>query len=123
MASQTKTITNYVDDIENKPFAEGAGETLSFSFDGKPYEIDLNTKNAGKMRTLFQFYVDHARPGAGIAAPPRRRGRAVTSTRGAVARGYDLAELRRWAADDGIELPARGRIKAEIIEQYKASRG
>ncbi len=124
MASQTKTVTDYVDDIENKPFDEGAGETLSFSFDGKPYEIDLNTKNAAKMRKAFQFYVDHARPGASNSGPPRGRGRVVSAgTRGAAGRDYDLAELRQWAADTGIRLPARGRIKGEIIEQYKASRG
>jgi len=123
MASQTKTITDYVDDIENKPFNEGQGETLTFSFDGKPYEIDLNTKNADKMRKAFGFYVDHARPGLSNGAPPRGHQRAaVTSTRVAAARDYDLAELRQWAAESGIELPARGRIKREIIEQYKATR-
>ena len=123
MASQTKTITDYVDDIENKPFNEGQGETLTFSFDGKPYEIDLNTKNADKMRKAFQFYVDHAQPvlsASNTSAASRPRGK--TPSVGA-ARDYDLAELRQWAAETGIELPSRGRIKKEIIEQHKAASG
>lgn len=121
MAQQTRTITDYVDDIEEKRFEQGEGESLTFSFDGKTYEIDLNTKNAGKMRKAFQFYVDHARPAAHVspAAPFRSRGRGPNAT--GADRDYDLADLRAWAKREGIELPSRGRIKGSIIEQYKAA--
>jgi len=100
VATQTYTLTEYTDDIEDKPFVEGEGSTLTFSFEGKAYEIDLNSKNAEKMRRAFQFYVDHARPAASpttTTTTARARSRR-TGLVGAVERDYDLAALREWAA-------------------------
>ncbi len=121
MATRTQTSTQYSDDIEDKPFAEGEGETLTFSFAGKSYEIDLNTKNADKMRKAFGFYVDHARPVSGREVTTTRRRANASSSRSTGGRDYDLADLRAWAGREGIELPSRGRIKSAIIEQYKTS--
>lgn len=123
MVRETRTLTHYTDDIENKPFAEGEGGTLSFSYDGKSYEIDLNNKNAKKAREAFQFYVDHGRQVSGNADAAVRRTRGSGSTGRSSQRDYDLVDLRRWAAENAIDLSARGRINGEIIEQYKAARG
>lgn len=32
------------------------------------------------------------------------------------------AEVRTWARENGIEVPARGRLSPEVIELYKAAR-
>ena len=41
------------DDLDGSP----ATETVSFGLDGKTYEIDLNDKNAGKLRDALAQYV------------------------------------------------------------------
>ncbi|SDY87034.1 Lsr2 protein [Geodermatophilus africanus] len=35
--------------------------------------------------------------------------------------GYDPAAVRAWAAGQGIEVNARGRIKAEVVEKFRAA--
>ena len=53
------------DDLDGSP----ATETVSFGLDGKTYEIDLNDKNAGKLRDALAQYV-----GAGRSVGGARRG-------------------------------------------------
>ena len=59
------------DDLDGSP----ATETVSFGLDGKTYEIDLNDKNAGKLRDALAQYVGAARgpPAAAAAARPAAR--------------------------------------------------
>ena len=91
-----------------------ATETVSFSLDGTGYEIDLSTDNAGKLRTDFAQYIDHARKGTGGSRP--RRGRARTGP------GRERsAEIRAWAKQRGDNVSERGRIPATIIAEYEAS--
>lgn len=33
------------------------------------------------------------------------------------------ADVRAWAAAEGIEVPARGKLSAEVVERYKAAHG
>ncbi len=35
--------------------------------------------------------------------------------------GYDPAAVPAWAAGQGIEVNARGRIKADVVEQFRAA--
>ena len=35
--------------------------------------------------------------------------------------GYDPAAVRAWANGQGIEVNARGRIKADVVEQFRAA--
>ena len=104
-----KVITQLVDDIDGKVLADGDGETVSFGLDGTTYEIDLGSKNADKLRGLFQDY---------IAA-----GRKTGSKRGARAKqtGPSAADVRGWAKEQGMEVPDRGRIPAEVREAYDAA--
>ena len=46
-----------VDDIDGSD----ATETIAFGLDGSSYEIDLNDKNAAKLRDALAGYVGHAR--------------------------------------------------------------
>lgn len=91
-----------------------ADETVKFGLDGTRYEIDLNKANARELRDLFSGYMQAAR------ATGRRR-----KPRGSVARTVRSPQLkernqaiRRWAQEQGFDLPQRGRIAAEVIEAY-----
>lgn len=97
-----------VDDIDGSE----AKETVSFALDGRDYEIDLNSKNAGKLRDALAPYVGHARRGS---SGRRRAGRAATNT------GPTPAEIRAWARDNGFKVPDRGRVSAEVRDAYNAA--
>ena len=97
-----------IDDIDGSD----AEETVSFALDGKDYAIDLNAKNAKKLRDALAPFVGHARRETG----GRRRGRAA----GAAAKG-SAAEIREWARANGYDVPARGRVSGEVRAAWEAA--
>ncbi|MFD9431457.1 Lsr2 family protein [Streptomyces sp. NPDC060002] len=104
MAQQT--IIQLLDDLDGSE----ASETIVFGLDGKTYEIDLNEKNAAKLRKALESYVDKG----------RKTNQARGGKRGGTARvaDGDTAQIRAWAKENGYEVNDRGRVPAEIKEAY-----
>jgi hypothetical protein len=102
----SRTIVEITDDVDGKP----ATETVRFALDGREYEIDLSDKNAKALRKAFEPW----------AASARRAGGARTRTATRVETGVDTSAVRAWAASNGIEVSARGRLPKDVIEQYRA---
>lgn len=96
-----------VDDIDGGP----AAETVSFGLDGVSYELDLSKKNAEAFRDSMATYVGSGRRVGG------RRGRG-RGPRG----GGETAAIREWARGQGLKVSDRGRIPADIVAKYEASR-
>ncbi len=107
MATKTKVVL--IDDLTGDP----ADTTVKFSLDKTEYEIDLSNANAAELREPLSRYVNAGRP-----APGARR-RAVTGK--AAYAGYDPAAVRAWANGRGIEVNARGSIKADVVERFRAA--
>jgi hypothetical protein len=105
----TKTQVVLVDDLTGDP----ADTTVTFALDKTEYEIDLSNENAAEMRDELSRYVEAARRTGG----GRRSAPAAKPTYS----GYDPAAVRAWAAGQGIEVNARGRIKADVVEQFRAA--
>ena len=78
------------------------------------YEIDLSNENAAEMRSGLSRYVDGARK---VTGGGRRSAPAAKPTYA----GYDPAAVRAWAAGQGIAVNARGRIKADDVEKFRAA--
>ena len=98
------------DDIDGSE----ATQTISFALDGTSYEIDLNDKNAGKLRDALAPYLGHARKVTG----PRRGRRSSAPATGS---GHSAKEIRDWARSNGHEVPERGRIPANVREAFEAA--
>ncbi|GEP33555.1 Lsr2 family protein [Nocardioides szechwanensis] len=96
-----------VDDIDGSD----ATETVTFGLDGTSYEIDLNDKNAAKLRDSLAAYVGHARRSAG----GRRTAKKSTSL------GPSAREVRDWARSNGFTVPDRGRIPADVRTAFDAA--
>lgn len=105
--------TRLVDDLDG----EAADVTVEFGIDGKMYEIDLSTGNAGKLRDALAAYVASAR-----RANVRRRSGAPATTNGAVRRPTIDREqnqaIREWARKRGMKVSDRGRIPSEVLDAY-----
>lgn len=99
-----------VDDLDGSE----AAETVTFGIDGNDYEIDLSEANAGALRSALAPYVDAGRKRTGGR---RRRG----GGRPASTQGPSAAEIRRWARENGWDVPERGRVSAEVREAYAAA--
>lgn len=108
------TIVQLVDDLDGSE----AHETVRFGLDGQMYEIDLSNKNAAKLRAALQPYVEHGTRITGRAASGRGGSR-----RPAVSEREQNKAIRAWAIRKGYDVAPRGRIRAEIIEQYHREAG
>jgi hypothetical protein len=104
----TKITVVLEDDLDGGP----ADETIRFGLGGSQYEIDLNTKNATAFRQQIAAYLEHARK-AGTAQ--RHRPARTSSSR------LHSGDIRAWAKDQGIAVSGRGRIPANVLEQYQAA--
>jgi Lsr2 len=99
-----------------------AAETVSFSLDGRAYEIDLSAHNAAALRESLSAWIGAARRVEGrqkrpvSAARPAMRGaaRPVSARR-------NSADIREWARAEGIDVSDRGRIASEVLARYEAA--
>jgi hypothetical protein len=100
-----KRIVTITDDIDGR----SAAETVSFAYAGRNYEIDLGEKNRAKLEKALEPFISAARkPAAGGKA-------SVTTV-------LDLNAVRSWAAEQGLEVAARGRVAKKVIEGFLQSR-
>jgi len=102
-----KIIESVLDDIDG---TEGA-ETVSFSYAGKSYEIDLSDGNRKALEKALDPYIKAGRSSGG--------GSRRTSSRGSARN--DLSAIRAWANDNGHTVSERGRVPASVIEAYDAA--
>jgi len=98
-----KTIVTLTDDIDGSD----ANRTVTFSLDGTSYEIDLSDTNVENLTTALEPFINAARKvGCG------RSQSGTSKTR-------DLAAVRSWARDQGMQVSARGRVSQEILTAYQ----
>ncbi len=113
-----KVVTTLVDDIDGVVIEEGKGETVPFALDGVNYEIDLSDANAAKLREALDTYVDRARR-VGRATTGRSAGSRRSSSS---APKEDLGAAREWLREHGHKVSVRGRISADLLEEYRANK-
>ncbi len=102
-----------VDDLDGSE----ATETVAFGLDGTSYEIDLNDAHAEELRAALAGYVGHARKVAGS-----KRGRkSPSSSASTAANGTSASEIRDWARSNGMDVPDRGRIPANVREAFESA--
>jgi hypothetical protein len=103
-----------VDDLDDSE----ASQTVEFSLEGTSYEIDLSEDNAAAMRDAFAPYVASARK---VGNARRSGGSSKGKSRGSAGGGPAAAEIREWARANGLEVPERGRVSAEVRKAYDAA--
>lgn len=107
-----RTVVTVVCDLPHDGEAEGK-ETVSFSFDGTAYEIDVCSAHAKELQDNFKAIAQHSRR---VSAGGGRRRKARTGP------GRERSsEIRAWARQRGHKVSERGRIPASIIQEYEAS--
>jgi hypothetical protein len=109
----TETFTRLIDDLDGAK----AERTVSFSLEGRSFDIDLSKKNIAALEKALAPHIGATRRGD----RPARRGR--TQRSGSTTRGTktDLSAVRQWARANGYEVSDRGRISADIRKAYEAA--
>lgn len=103
-----KTSIFLVDDLDGSE----AEETVEFGLDGANYQIDLNPKNAGKLREVLRRYVGAARELNGRRPSARPKAKAIRVDK------EQNHVIREWARKRGHTLSDRGRIPTHIVEAF-----
>lgn len=94
------TITTTIDDLDGSRPAR----KVTFSLDGKVYMIDLSRHNEDQLRDILSEYIRHARN--------------VTQSVSGYQRRDDMWTVRRWAFDQGYDVPTKGRLGSYWFNLY-----
>lgn len=112
-----RTTVQLIDDIDGSM----ATETVLFGLDGQQYEIDLNEVHAEDLREVLAPFVSVARKASGSTGRRRTAAPAAPKQRGSS--DIDPKAVRAWAEANGLKVSLRGRIGADLLEQYKSALG
>lgn len=107
----SRVVTQLISDLSGDEIQDGGGESIEFAYRGKSYVIDLTDKEVAGFDKAVAMYIEHA----------TQQGRSRRSNSGPSAPKSDAKAIRDWATAQGIDVPARGRIPAELREQYEAA--
>lgn len=107
MAKRISTIV--IDDLTGAELGDEA-VTVTFAFEGAAYEIDLAPNAAADLREALEPFIEAAR-------------KVSRTGRGAVSSSAPTGEqpaARAWLVEQGVDVPSRGRLSAELLERYRA---
>ena len=93
---------------------EAGGESVAFSYKGVDYTIDLTAKEAAGFDKAIAMYVEHATK-AGRARPAR------SGSGSSQHHAERIGNMKRWAAEQGLDYPKRGRLPKSLVDAYDAA--
>jgi Lsr2 len=99
-------------DIDNESGADV--ETVTFGFQGTNYELELCAKHRKNFDAMLNELVGSARRISAARRSPAKARQPRASQR------EENAEIRAWAMASGLKVSERGRIAADVIEQFNA---
>jgi hypothetical protein len=88
------------------------GAPVEFSIGGERYFLDLCPEHQEELFAALSPYIEAAQDVARVQPPRRRRVRQPRAVPGLV---------REWAAEQGVEVPARGPISKQVEDWYLAA--
>jgi|GEM_PF-132394 len=123
MASQT--TFEYYDDLTGKPINIDDLHTIEWSWLGVDYVVDVDTTSvekieAGKVSVATLLDKSTRVGGRKRSTAPKRLTPATGDHTNDQGQSLDLAEVRRWAQEQGYDIAARGRIPQGIKDAYLA---
>jgi hypothetical protein len=109
-------IVKLTDDFDGSD----ADETISFSVDGRTYEIDVNAANAGRLRDALKPFIEKGRAVDDSGRPARSRRSPRASTPGQTLysqlRDEEKTRFRAWA-----NMATARRISDARVESWIAA--
>jgi nucleoid-associated protein Lsr2 len=111
------TVDVLVDDLDGSE----AVETVRIGWNGDWREVDLSKRNLASLSKALDKYWNVSRPVSAGGRSSRRRPNTTSSSRPAKA-GRDPKLIRAWATDNGISVPARGRIPGDVERRYNEAK-
>lgn len=111
------TRFEYVDDIDGKPLDIDELNTVQWSWLGVEYEFETSTTNLDRIengRLPVSTLLAKSRRVGGRKRTPGKN----PSPKKAAGAPSDTKAIRAWAQQNGYAVSDRGRIPAEVIEDF-----
>jgi hypothetical protein len=120
--SKIQTVT-FVDDLDGRELDPEDAQTVSWSWLGVDYELDVSAANLDKIEqgkvTVAKLLKASTRVG-GRRRSPSTAARTKQGNSGGNSSSAN-ASIREWAAENGYEVSARGRIPNDVVEAYNSA--
>ncbi|WP_394303411.1 histone-like nucleoid-structuring protein Lsr2 [Sphaerimonospora cavernae] len=84
----------------------------------RTFAIDLSDANHQRLNDALAFLDRVMENSREVKQASRSKKAADTSPR---LRGYTLTDVREWAREQGVEVPARGKVSDEVVERFIAA--
>ncbi len=107
-----RVLTLLVSDLSGEELG-GGGETVTFTYRGVDYEIDVSPDESAEFDQVMAKYVQHGRRVGGRRQT--RAGKTPGQGKG------ELDVIRAWARENGHQVSDRGRISKRVREAYAAA--
>ncbi|QGS25827.1 Lsr2 [Gordonia bronchialis] len=120
-AWQIQKVT-FVDDLDGHQIDSDDAHTVSWSWLGVDYELDVSTANLNKVengKVTVAKLLDVSTRVGGRKRPTAARTASAPST--SSKSGSPTTEIREWAIGAGYDVAPRGRLPQNIIEAYEAA--
>lgn len=117
-----EVVEELIDDLDQSKSKGVETVIIHHTMTGRAHEIELHTAHRKELEAAIktlQKYFDVARPIVSPNGKARSGGTARTSR---TLRDENQA-IREWAQAKGLEVAPRGRIKQDVIEQYRRRSG
>jgi len=117
MAQRVQTVL--ISDLSGDEVEAGL-ESVSFGYKGVDYVIDLTAKEADGFEKAMGMYVGHARK-AGRGSRRGSSGGSSGGSAGGSAHSERIGNMKRWANEQGMDYPKRGRLPKSLVDAYDAA--
>jgi hypothetical protein len=104
---------------KGKPCGQSAehNDSTKYVVNGKYYEADLCAEHEQEFLALLQPVLQISR----TVKPPKISANTRAVLRGAGGQPFTIKDVRRWAEEQGREVPSTGRLPGALIDEYRAS--
>ncbi|KAA9374469.1 Lsr2 family protein [Microbispora cellulosiformans] len=105
-----------VDDLDHSEGDDVARR--EFPLLNRTFAIDLCDENHKRLNEALAFVEEVLENAREVKQASRAKKAADASPR---LRGHTLTDVREWAREQGLEVPARGKVPDEILERFVAA--
>jgi hypothetical protein len=114
-----KMVEIITSDLSGEELERGKGRTVLFSVEDSAYSIDLTDAEADEFFETMKKYTSVATRRSNRPAQTRKTpAKPSSSSSGSGRTTEELARVRAWAKENGHEVSARGRIRADVLAAF-----
>ncbi|WP_281275980.1 histone-like nucleoid-structuring protein Lsr2 [Gordonia oryzae] len=121
-----RQVVSFIDDLDGRELDIDDAHTISWSWSGVEYQIDVSSANLdkienGRVPVARLLEVSTRVGGRKQSTAPKVSTPAASAESSSSSARPSTKVIREWAQEAGYEVPLRGRLPKEILDAYDAA--